>query len=118
MDGLLAERAADTMLVRAHMSEIASFRVTKAGLMNLYRCLADFHLHYAFAPQDLAAWVGDVQLIVADDDPATPPSVREEMTRLYPQARVYLFHGTGHAAPTLRQEEYFAVLDGFLTEGS
>jgi len=117
MEGLLAEGRAETALVRAHMSEIASFRLTKEGLMNLYRCLADFHLHHVFSPQDLAAWGGDVQLILADDDPATPLSVREEMTRLYPQARVHLFHGTGHTASLLRQEEYFAVLDGFIAAG-
>jgi pimeloyl-ACP methyl ester carboxylesterase len=55
-----------------------------------------------------------VLLIMADDDPATPEPVREEMKRLHPKAQVHLFSGTGHATAVLRQDEYLATIEAFI----
>ena len=75
--------------------------------------MADFDLQYAFTPEDLRDWPGAILLIMADDDPATPPPVRAEMQRLYPRARIHLFAGTGHAASVLRREEYLGLIRSF-----
>jgi pimeloyl-ACP methyl ester carboxylesterase len=40
--------------------------------------------------------------------------VRTALQTLYPQARLHLFHGTGHTTAVSDQEEYQAVMDEFL----
>ena len=51
---------------------------------------------------------------MSDDDPATSPDAREAMQKLYPNADVHMFSGTGHAAALLKQDEYFSVFEQFL----
>ncbi len=110
--GLLPEGPAGAMLA-AYVAEVLTYQTTKTGLLNGYRRVVDFDLNGSFTPEDLAGWPGRILLIMADDDPSTPEPVRRAMQTLYPQAEVHLFHGTGHAAPILRQEEYYSVLETF-----
>ena len=67
-------------------------------------------------PQDLSEWPGKVLLVFGNDDPATPPDVRQRLESLYPGCQVHLFEGTGHAASVTRQDEYVTVIDGFLVQ--
>ena len=83
----------------------------------MYRRIADFDTHYAFAPADLASWSGRVLLIFADDDPGTPEAVRARMEELYPGAQLHLFYGTKHSAPVIKREEFVAVVEAFLDGG-
>ena len=114
MAGLLPSGAGEAALFRAYFHEAVSFHLTKAGLINGYARVVDFDTHYTFTPHDLAAWPGSVLLIMADDDPATPASVRSTMQTLYPHAQVRLFSGTGHAAAILKRDEYFAAIESFV----
>jgi len=100
--------------IRAYLVEALRYQMTKEGFLNLCRRGEDFDLKYTFGPDDLTNWPGQVLLVMGDDDPSTPEPVREEMKRLYPQARVHLFHGTGHAAALLKRDEYLAVMEQFL----
>lgn len=111
--GLLPEGPAAAMLA-AYVTEVLTYQTTKTGLLNGYRRATDFDLNWSFTPEDLADWPGRCLLVMADDDPSTPEPVRQVMEALYPQAEVHLFHGTGHAAPILQQEEYFSLLEAFL----
>ena len=113
MDRLTPPDNPESALHRAYFAEAVAYHITKADLINGYRRIADFDLQYAFGPDDLAGWAGPTLLIMADDDPATPPPVRAEMQRLYPRARVHLFTGTGHAASVLRREEYLGLIRAF-----
>ncbi|MBX9601919.1 MAG: alpha/beta hydrolase [Bryobacteraceae bacterium] len=61
-----------------------------------------------------ATWQGETLLLWADDDPATPEPVRTALHQRYPQAQVYEFHGTGHAAALLKPDEYFGAIRDFL----
>jgi pimeloyl-ACP methyl ester carboxylesterase len=71
-----------------------------------------------YTPQDLSGWPGKVLLVLADDDPGTPEPVRAALSALYPEARLHLFHGTGHVTSVLERDEYQAVIDTFLDEAS
>lgn len=113
MDRLTPPDNPESALHRAYFAEAVAHHITKADLVNGYRRVADFDLQYAFTPEDLRDWPGAILLIMADDDPATPPPVRAEMQRLYPRARVHLFAGTGHAASVLRREEYLGLIRSF-----
>jgi pimeloyl-ACP methyl ester carboxylesterase len=53
---------------------------------------------------------------MADDDPTTPAEVREAMSQVYPNAQLHMFHGTGHAAPLLKRDEYLSAIEKFVTD--
>ena len=111
---LLPEKTPDTALLHAFFNEMARYRITKKELINSYWRVVDFNLS-GFTPQDLADWPGRVLLIMADDDPATPKPVRAAMQALYPEAKVRMFHGTGHVASLLKRDEYLAVIERFIS---
>ena len=111
---LLPEGHAESALLKAEFNEVIDRHLTRESIISAYRRAMDFTTNYVFTPQDLAEWPGEVLLIMADDDPATPEPVREEMKRLYPKAQVHLFSGTGHATAVLRQDEYLATIEAFI----
>jgi len=88
-------------------------RLTREDIIRSFERVVDFDRHFVFKPGEGARFI-PVLLIMADDDPTTPVRVRARMGELYPHAETYVFHGTGHAAPLLKPEEYLAVLDRFL----
>jgi len=100
----------------AYLAELLRHRQTKEGLLNGYRQSIEFDLNTVFTPEDLARWSGTIYLILADDDPVTPASSRAKLRALYPGARVYEFHGTGHATALLAQGKYWALLESYLSE--
>jgi pimeloyl-ACP methyl ester carboxylesterase len=102
-------------LSRALFAEIVNYRLTKAQLISLMRRVVDLGENYRFAPDDLRDWPGRILLLMADDDPATPEPVREAMAAMYPRAQMHLFSGTGHVTAILKQDEYFAAIDEFLS---
>ncbi|HKH45356.1 MAG TPA: alpha/beta hydrolase [Thermoanaerobaculia bacterium] len=102
-------------LVRAYLEEIATFHLTKEGMINGYRRVVDYDLSHRFEPGDLAGWPGRVLLLLGDNDPAIPEPIRERMKALYPGAEVRIFEGSGHAAGVLKRDEYVASMETFLT---
>jgi pimeloyl-ACP methyl ester carboxylesterase len=115
LSGLLPAGHPELVFIRAYMDEALRYHLHKKGFVNLCRRGADLDLNWRFEREDLADWSGKVLLIMADDDPSTPQPVREALMALYPEARIHVFHGVGHAAPLLRREEYLAVIERFLT---
>ena len=102
----------------AFSTEIIRFRLTRSQLIAGFERTVDYYTNYTFTPRDLADWPGRVLLLMADDDPATPEPVREAMMQLYPDAQVHMFHGTGHAAATLKQDEYLSAIEAFIAQRS
>jgi pimeloyl-ACP methyl ester carboxylesterase len=101
-------------LSKALFDEIVAERLSKAQLISMLRRVVDAGQTYAFTPRDLEAWPGRSLLLMADDDPATPPAVRAALVAMYPRAQVRLFSGSGHMTAVLKQDEYFAAIDEFL----
>ena len=116
MAGVLPHRP-ELALVRAYLEEIIAFHLTKAGMINGYRRVIDYD-QARFGPGDLAGWPGRVLLLMGDNDPATPPPIRERMKALYPGAEVRIFEGVGHAAGILKRDEYVAEMEEFLSSDS
>lgn len=105
-------------LSKALFTEIVNDRITKAQLLGLMRRVADLGTNYRFTPSDLEAWPGRILLLLGSDDPATPEPARQALAELYPRAERRVFSGFGHLTAILDQENYFAVIDQFLGEGT
>ncbi|MCX6031896.1 MAG: alpha/beta hydrolase [Chloroflexi bacterium] len=112
---MLPERSAETACLLAVYDELIGYALGKEDAVAILERMADFSAQ-AFAPQDLAGWPGKVLLVFGTNDPATPPDVRERLASLYPGCQVHLFEGTGHTASVIREDEYLAVIDGFLAQ--
>ncbi len=67
-----------------------------------------------FTPDDLAAWPGRLLIMMSEDDRTTPTAVRADFKKLYPQAQVHLFKGSGHTTSWDQAEEYRRVIDKFV----
>ena len=52
--------------------------------------------------------------MMTENDRTTPPEVREDFKRLYPQAQVHLFEGTGHVSSWEQADAYRTVINDFL----
>jgi pimeloyl-ACP methyl ester carboxylesterase len=109
-----ANQQPEVALSRALLADVVDHRLTKGQIVSLVMRLVDLGMNYSFTPDDLRAWPGRVLLLMADDDPATPPRLRQAMAAMYPRAPVRIFSGGGHLTSLLKQGEYFAAVDDFL----
>jgi pimeloyl-ACP methyl ester carboxylesterase len=101
------------LLMLAMFREIMFHQLSKADFLGIMDRTLDFY-DRLWTAQDLAGWPGKILLILAEDDPASPEKVRAALQTLYPQAQLRLFHGSGHTTAVSDQDEYQAVMDGFL----
>jgi pimeloyl-ACP methyl ester carboxylesterase len=101
------------LFIMAMFHEVMQHHLAKADLLAVMDRTLDFYGRN-FTTQDLAGWPGKILLVLADDDPASPERVRAVLRTLYPEARLHLFHGTGHITAVTNQTEYLAVMDEFL----
>ena len=96
----------------------AGFLMTlnKADYVSRARVALDFHQHYRFEHNDLPDWPGRMLIIEADNDAFQPRRERAALKALYPHARVYTFHGTGHSAWASEFTTFHKVMAQFLQE--
>ena len=105
----------DLVLLWALVNEAINFRLDRADILALMQRLVDQTETYTFSPEDLADWPGRILLVFGSDDPATPIEKREAMQQLYPQAEVKVFEDGEYGIAITHQQDYFAVIDEFLT---
>jgi pimeloyl-ACP methyl ester carboxylesterase len=110
---LMPEKTPDVMLVLAIYAELLRVRLTKSDFLSILARTVDYEGH-RFAPDDLADWPGLILIMMTENDRTTPEEVREDFKRLYPQAHVHLFEGTGHATSWEQADTYRAVINDFL----
>jgi pimeloyl-ACP methyl ester carboxylesterase len=115
LGALMPAKTPETSLFHAMFEELLYDHLTKADILSTLWRTVDYYSQQ-YTPQDLAGWQGKVLLVMADDDPGTPESVRDAMSALYPGARLHLFHGTGHSTSVLKEQEYQEVIEQFLKE--
>jgi pimeloyl-ACP methyl ester carboxylesterase len=115
LGALMPARAPEMSLFHAMFQELLFRRLTKPNLLSTINRTVDYYAQ-EYTPQDLVGWPGKVLLVMADDDPGTPESVRNAMSALYPGANLHLFHGTGHSTSVLKEQEYQQAIDQFLDE--
>jgi pimeloyl-ACP methyl ester carboxylesterase len=102
------------LLMLAMFREIMNLHLDKADFLGIMDRTLDFY-DRVWTAQDLAGWPGEILLVLAEDDPASPEKVRTALQTLYQQAQLHLFRGSGHTTAVSDQEEYQAVIDAFLS---
>jgi pimeloyl-ACP methyl ester carboxylesterase len=113
MTGILPPNPApELVLVAAQIHETVDTRLTRQAALNSYRRMMDFD-RQKFTPSDLAGWQGQTLIMLAEDDPTTPESLRKALLGLYPGAKLHLFRGSGHATAILESDEYIKVMEEF-----
>ena len=111
---MMPEWSDETACLLAIFDELIRYTLDKKDVIGILERTVDYG-ERTFTPQDLAGWPGEVLLIFGADDAATPPEVRERLESLYPGCQVHLFEDAGHSTSVTHQEEYLAVVDGFLS---
>jgi pimeloyl-ACP methyl ester carboxylesterase len=101
------------LLMLAMFREIMNHHLAKDDFLGIMNRTLDFY-DRIWTAQDLAGWNGRMLLVLSEDDPASPERVRTALQTLYPRAELRLFTGSGHTTAVSDQEEYQAVVDGFL----
>ena len=112
---MMPERSDETACMLAMFDELVGSALDKKDAIGILERMADFSIR-SFAPQDLTGWAGKVLLVFGENDPATPPDVRQRLVSLYPGCQMHLFEGSGHTTSVTRQDEYLRVMDGFLEQ--
>jgi pimeloyl-ACP methyl ester carboxylesterase len=115
LGALMPAKTPEVSLFHAMFEELLYFRLKKVDLLSTVYRTVDYYAQ-EYSPLDLVGWPGKVLLVMADDDPGTPESVRDAMSALYPGAKVHLFHGTGHSTSVLKEQEYQKAIEQFLEE--
>ncbi|MGD9144443.1 MAG: alpha/beta hydrolase [Anaerolineae bacterium] len=112
---MMPEWSEETALLLAIYDELIGYALEKKDVIGIFERTVDYSVR-SFAPEDLSGWPGKVLLVFGDKDPATPPEVRQRLESLYPGCQVHLFLGAGHSTSVTHQDEYLAVVDGFLSQ--
>ncbi len=100
---------------RGHFREVIA-RLAKADYLSRLRVLIDFDRRYRLAPVDALQGLGRTLIIEADADPLVSAEEARALRALYPQAQVYTFYQTAHAAWMTRAEDYLRVIETFFEE--
>jgi pimeloyl-ACP methyl ester carboxylesterase len=104
------------MLMMAQLKEIMHTRVGRKDILAALLRLIDQTENYHFGSEDLADWPGKMLVLMGSDDPSTTPDKRDAMAVLYPQAEHVVFEGADHSISVTHKEQYYLVLDSFLTK--
>jgi pimeloyl-ACP methyl ester carboxylesterase len=110
---MMPERTDETACMLATYNELVAFALTRRDVIGILERTVDYSKQ-VFTPQDLATWSGKVLLVFGEDDPSTPPEVRDRLGALYPGCQVGHFEGSGHTTAVTRREEYLTLIDEFL----
>jgi pimeloyl-ACP methyl ester carboxylesterase len=100
---------------RWYLAELGASGLGKQEVLNRLELGMDALERYPFSPDDLEDWPGRVLLVLAEDDPAVPPSSREQLVGTYPRAELKLFSDGGHSAAHRHPEEYRKTIEEFLS---
>jgi pimeloyl-ACP methyl ester carboxylesterase len=108
---------ADRSFWCAFIDEWLITEYTREWLLASRKCIMDYCRSCAFTPKDLKSWPGRVLIVDSSDDDTIGARQREALREMYPRSHVYAFQGAGHAPVVTREQEYIAVVRGFLDSG-
>jgi len=89
--------------------------MTKKELSSIDKCMIDFAENYKFTRNDLADWPGKILIFESDKDTALQPSEKNAVKKLYPQAQVHRFKGSGHLSLIINPEKSISIVRSFLS---
>ena len=91
---------------------------SKVRLVNQMTIVLDYLLNYDFKPDDLSSWRGKVLIFETTTDTMIPENEREQLKKIYPQAKVHTFSEGSHLGNGLFQvETTISLIRAFLAEG-
>ena len=102
----------ELLLVSAQIRETVDTKLTRQAALSTFIRMMDFD-QQDFTSSDLADWQGKTLIMLAEDDPTTPESLRKALLELYPGARLHLFKGSGHATSILESTRIYHGDRGF-----
>ena len=108
-EGSIYPASGNSELVLAYLLEQGYGRMSKAQVLERYRCVVE-----TFTAPDLEALDVPVMIIEADNDPLVEPALREQLKATYPSAVMYTLAKTGHFPYLNRAQEYTQTLEEFL----
>ncbi len=88
--------------------------LTKADLRSRHALAIDIARNCVIQQADSFGWAKRVLILEGDNDRMVRAADREELKRVYPDAQVHTFRGTGHAASLMKPDEFLSVLRSFL----
>ena len=103
--------AGNSELVLAYMLEQISGRMSKAQVTARAKAVIE-----AFTPPDPEALGIPVMIIESDNDPLVEETLREQLKRQYPSARVETLHDVGHFPYINAPDAYTELLRDFLVQ--
>jgi pimeloyl-ACP methyl ester carboxylesterase len=112
---MMPEWSEETACLLAIFDELVGFALDKKDVIGILERTVDYSVG-SFTPEDLSGWPGKMLLVFGEDDPATPPEVRQRLASLYPGCHVHRFEGAGHTTSVTHQDEYVAVIEDFLSQ--
>ena len=112
----LSVQPEEKLFWRAMLRELFD-HLSRADMVSAFDETTDYRLNYAFSPDDLSNWPGEVLILQSDDDPATKPAMRRILRDLYQRARLHKFHHAGHTPFLSQPEEFYPRVRTFLIGG-
>ena len=101
--------ANNSAVLKAYMYEQYSGGMSKAQFIARYYCVVEkFKVEQTGFIQKL--------IIEADNDPLVKKELREELKKLYPEAKVETMHNVGHFPYVNAPDEYNKILENFFRE--
>jgi pimeloyl-ACP methyl ester carboxylesterase len=109
---LSANPPAELLLIAAQIRETLDTHLTRQAAINIYLRMVDFD-RQEFTFTDLENWQGKTLIILAEDDPTTTETLRNELLALYPGASMHMLKGSIQTTALLETGEYERVMEEF-----
>ena len=109
---LSANPPAELFLIAAQIREALDTQLTRQAAINIYLRMVDFD-RQEFTFTDLENWGGKTLIILAEDDPTTTETLRNELLALYPGASLHMLKGSIQTTALLETGEYVRVMEEF-----
>ncbi len=109
---LSANPPAELLLIAAQIHETLDTRLTRQAAINIYLRMVDYD-RQEFTFTDLENWQGKTLIILAEGDPTTTETLRNELMALYPGASLHLLKGSIQTTALLETGEYVKVMEEF-----
>jgi pimeloyl-ACP methyl ester carboxylesterase len=101
---------------QAYLDQIFEERLSKADVLSHFRTGKDTLKKYGYDRADADPWPGEVLVIGGENDPVSTETDRKKIVAFYPNARLEIVSGAGHAIVLSKPDEYAASIKAFFDE--
>lgn len=98
---------------RTYLDQIFEDGLSKADVLSHFRTGEDTLKKYGYDRVGANPWSGEVLVIGGEDDPVSSETDRNKMVAFYPNTRLEIVSGAGHAIVLSKPNEYVASIKAF-----